>query len=249
MMCALFGYMGFYGFDPVYFLFVGPAILLAIWAQWRVKSAYAIAGEEPVSSGMSGAQAARRILDNNGLTQVEIEPTEGMLSDHYDPRHKVLRLSPDVYEGRTLAAVGIAAHEAGHALQDATAYGPLKLRNGLVPLANTGGMLSMLVIMIGFGLMTASGNPLFGRNVILIGIGLFSLTVVFQLVNLPVEFDASARAKGLLVNYGIVGPSEMRPVERVLSAAAMTYVAATISSIMTLLYYLYRAGIIGGRRE
>jgi len=233
-------------FDPMYLLFVAPAILLALWAQYRVKSTYAAATEEPSPHGMTGAEAARRILDSNGLQHVNIERVEGFLSDHYDPREEVLRLSPDVYDGRNLAAVGIAAHEAGHAIQKARHYGPLAIRNGLVPLAATGGQISMLLIMVGFALMYASHM---GRTVLLAGIGLFAVTVLFQIVNLPVEFDASRRAKAVLVESGMISRDELQPVERVLSAAAMTYVAATLTAVMQLIYFLWRAGLLGGRRS
>lgn len=239
-----------YGFDPAYFIYVGPAILLVLWAQWRVKSAYAAAGEIPASSRMTGASAARRILDNNSLDDIGIEESQGTLSDHYDPRARVLRLSPDVYHGSSLASVGIAAHEAGHALQEAAQYAPLKLRTGLVPLASTGGSLSVLFIIGGIMLtsMSRAGGGI-GQSILMLGIGLFAVTVVFQIVNLPVEFDASRRAKLVLVEYGIVGPSEMAPVRRVLSAAALTYVAATITAVAQLLYFLYRAGLLGNRRN
>ncbi|MCK6482613.1 MAG: zinc metallopeptidase [Phycisphaerae bacterium] len=240
--------LAFY-FDPMYFVFVGPAILLALWAQLRVKSAFASASQIGNARNMSGAEAARRILLNAGIDDVGIEESHGMLSDHYDPRARVLRLSPEVYHGRSLASVGVAAHEAGHAIQHACSYSMLRLRSGLVPLASAGGMLSWLFIFGGFVLMSASGAPGIGQAVLLLGIGLFGLTVLFQIVNLPVEFDASRRAKAVLVDYGIVSPQELSPVNSVLSAAALTYVAATLSAVLTLLYYLYRAGLLGGRRD
>lgn len=236
-----------YYFDPMYFIFCAPAILLAMWAQWRVRSTYAQASQLRNRRGMSGAEAARRILDANGLEHVAIERTEGTLSDHYDPRSEVLRLSDEVYAERSLAAVGIAAHEAGHALQKARGYAPLALRNGLVPLAATGSQLSMLFIMAGVGLLYLSGRM--GFYVLLAGIGLFAVVVLFQLVNLPVEFDASRRARLVLAEQGIVTEQEMGAVSRVLNAAALTYVAATLTAIMQLLYFLWRAGLIGGRRN
>lgn len=236
-----------YFFDPIYLLFIAPAALLALWAQFRVKSTYAHAGQMPSRRGLSGADAARTILDSNGLQHVNIECVQGFLSDHYDPRHEVLRLSPDVFDGHSLAAVGIAAHEAGHAIQKARHYGPLAIRNGLVPLAATGGQISMLLIMVGFGLMYAAGGM--GRGVLLAGIALFAVTVIFQIVNLPVEFDASRRAKLALVESGIISQDELPPVRQVLSAAALTYVAATLAAIMQLIYFLWRAGLLGGRRS
>jgi hypothetical protein len=232
-------------FDPLYFVILAPGLVLALMAQMWVKSAYARASQIPSRSRLSGAQAAARVMEAGGVYDVGIEETQGFLSDHYDPRHKVLRLSPDVYRGRSLASLGIAAHEAGHALQHAHGYAPLALRNGLVPMASVGGNLSMVLIMLGFVLIT---SPL-GRVAIIAGIGLFSLTVLFQLINLPVEFNASSRARESLLAIGLVDAQEDRVVKSVLSAAAMTYVAATISAILTLLYYLIRSGLLGGRRD
>jgi Zn-dependent membrane protease YugP len=234
-----------YFFDPMYFIFLAPAILLALWAQAKVKWAYASASQIPSRSGVTGAAAARRVMESEGVFDVGIEESHGFLSDHYDPRHKVLRLSPDVYHGRSLAALGIAAHEAGHALQHGHGYAPLAIRNGLVPLASTGGTLSSIIIFLG---VIMSGTA-FGRTMILAGIGLFSIFVLFQLINLPVEFNASSRARVALLSTGLVDGHEELVVKKVLNAAAMTYVAATISAILTLLYYLYRAGILGGRRN
>lgn len=228
--------LAIFHWDPMYFLFVGPAMLLAIWAQIRVKSAYARASQIPARSGVTGAETAQRILNAYGINNVAIEPVHSFLGDHYDPRHKVLRLSPDVYHGRSLAALGIAAHEVGHAIQDAKAYGPLKLRNGLVPMASIGSNMAFVIIFLG---MILSG-PL-GGGLVWGGIGLFSLAVLFQLINLPVEFDASKRAKEILFELGFVGREEAPVVSRVLSAAAMTYVAATISAVMTLAYYVWIA--------
>jgi len=239
--------MMMYGFDPIYMLFVAPAFLLALWAQWRVHSAYRAASQQATASRLSGAETAHMILERNGLHDVSIEVAAGTLSDHYDPRNKVLRLSGEVFHGRSQASVGIAAHEVGHALQDAFSYGPMRLRGLLVPAAATGGQLSMLFIVLGFVLM--SGGMLIGKSVLFVGIGLFSLTVLFQLVNLPVEFDASRRAKLALAEYGVVSPREMPGVRRVLGAAALTYVAATLTGILQLLYFLYRAGLLGERRE
>jgi Zn-dependent membrane protease YugP len=228
-------------FDPIYFLFLAPGILLAMWAQWRVQSAYSWASRIPARSGYTGAQAAHALLTAAGVPGVAIEPVEGFLSDHYVPGKHILRLSPPVYAGRSLAALGIAAHESGHALQDASRYPLLVLRNGLVPLAGVGSNLSWIIMVVGFLLQS--------MNLILIGIALFSLTVVFQLVNLPVEFDASRRARLALVDAGLVTPEEDVAVGKVLNAAALTYVAATLTSILTLLYFLFRSGLLGGRRD
>lgn len=221
-------------FDPVhfniwYFIAIAPAVLLGIWAQFRVRGTYAQASQVPAR--LSGAAAARFILDAAGLQDVPVEPIGGQLTDHYDPRHKVLRLSQGVYGQRNMAAVGIAAHEAGHALQDAKQYAPLVIRNAAVPVAGFGGSISIPLIIIGAVFSSLSA-------LLWVGIALFAGVVFFQLVNLPVEFDASARAKRLLVEHGIVDAQEMGHVNSVLNAAAWTYVAATLQSVLTLLYYL-----------
>lgn len=215
-------------FNPLYFVFIAPAVLLAIWAQYKVQSAYGRAREVPTS--MTGAAAARKILDSAGLENVRIEMTHGRLSDHYDPRSKTLRLSEEVFQGRSAAAVGIAAHEAGHALQDAQSYAPLVVRNAAVPAAGIGSNLGVLLII--------AGGFLLSGTLIIIGVALYSLVVFFQLVNLPVEFNASSRAKEQLAMLGIADRDQMNYVNGVLSAAAMTYVAATLTSVLTLLYYL-----------
>jgi Zn-dependent membrane protease YugP len=222
-----------------YLIFMAPAILLALWAQFRVKATYAAAMQEPAP--VSGAYAARQILDSAGLREVAIEQIPGQLSDHYDPRDKVLRLSPEVYQGRTLASVGIAAHEAGHALQDAHAYTLMTIRNAAVPAANFGSGLGMGLLVLGFIMHML---PL-----IWIGIALFSCVVFFQLVNLPVEFNASSRAKAQLVSLGIIPQQEMGAVNNVLNAAAWTYVAATLQSVLQLLYYVSLFAGNGQREE
>jgi Zn-dependent membrane protease YugP len=227
----------FVGFDWTYLLFLAPAVLLGLWAQARVRSAYAAA--EQVPAPMSGAAAARYVLDSAGLQNVAIEPVQGFLSDHYDPREKVLRLSPHVYQARSMAAVGIAAHEAGHALQDAKRYAPLVIRNAVVPVANFGGGISMMLLMIGvlMGVMA----------LVQLGIIAYSAVVFFQLVNLPVEFDASRRAKAQLDALGVVPVQQQEYVRSVLNAAAWTYVAGTLQSVLTLLYFIMRFG--GSSRE
>lgn len=213
-----------------YLILMAPGLLLAMWAQWRVQSAYASARQLPAP--LSGAAAARQVLDSAGLQGVDIEMVPGHLSDHYDPRHKVLRLSPEVYQSRSLAAVGIAAHEAGHALQDAESYGPMIVRNAAVGAANFGSNISYTLILLGFLMQW--------QVLLLAGIAAFSCVVFFQVVNLPVEFNASTRAKRQLVELGIVDGEGLRQVKRVLSAAALTYVAATLTSVLTLLYYWLR---------
>lgn len=221
-------------FDFRYLLFVSPAIILMIWAQYKVKSTYAAAEKMPAT--MSGARAARDILDAAGLQSVDIEQVPGKLSDHYDPRSKVLRLSQGVYNSRSLAAVGIAAHEAGHAIQDARGYLPLMVRNAAVPAASFGGNAAFLLIIAGFLLSSTAFGPL----LIWAGIICFGCVAFFQVVNLPVEFNASSRAKQQLLDMAIVSPQDMTHVNRVLDAAAMTYVAATLQSVLTLMYYLMR---------
>jgi Zn-dependent membrane protease YugP len=228
-------------FDPMYLLFLAPGILLALWAQFKVKSAYHEASQIPARSGYAGAQAADAVMSQEGVSGVQIEPVQGFLSDHYVPGQRVLRLSPDVYAGRSLAALGIAAHEAGHAIQDARRYPLLVVRNALVPMASFGSGISWLLIMIGF--IMAS------MMLVKVGIFAFALVVLFQLVNLPVEFDASRRARLALVEGGLIDREEEAEVKKVLSAAALTYVAATLTSILTLLYFLFRSGLLGGSRQ
>ena len=223
-------------FDPMYFVFIAPAGLLALWAQFRVKSAYAAAQQQPAP--LSGAAAARHILDQAGLQNVTIDMVQGQLTDHYDPRDKTLHLSPEVYQSRTLAAVGIAAHESGHALQDAKQYAPLAIRNAVVPVAGFGSGIGVFMLALGAIMLI---KPLF-----IVGMITFGAVVFFQVVNLPVEFDASARAKVELVQLGIVPADQMPYVNNVLNAAAWTYVAATLESILILLYYLLRFS--SGRR-
>ncbi len=218
-------------FHPLFLVLVVPTFLLALLAQLWVKSAYASAQRR--RAPLSGAAAARHVLDSAGLDNVDIQIVPGHLSDHYDPRHKVLRLSQQVYESHSLAAVGIAAHEAGHAIQDARAYVPLVIRNAAVPAASFGSNSAFLLILLGF---------LFSHVLLWVGIGLFACVVFFQVVNLPVEFNASSRAKAQLVQLGIVNSREdMGYVSNVLSAAAMTYVAVTLQAIMTLLFYIVLA--------
>ncbi len=227
-------------FDPMYFLFIAPAFFFSLWASWRTKSNFKTYSRVPVSSGMSGAEAARRLLDGAGINDVQISRSRGMLSDHYNPVNKTLALSDGVFDSRSLAAVGIAAHEAGHAIQHANHYGPLKLRSMLVPTASIGSNLGYMVMLLGLFI-----SP----KLVMVGAVLFSAVLLFQIVTLPVEFDASNRAKALVVEKGIVGVAERRGMDKVLNAAAMTYVAAVASSISTLLYFLVRSGLLGGSRD
>ena len=230
------------GFDPLWFMIVGPAILLALYAQVRVKSAFRAMSRVPSSRGMSGAEAARAVLLRAGISDVPVERSSGWLSDHYDPAKKVLRLSEEVYAGRSLASIGVAAHEAGHALQHAQSYGPLMLRSYLVPTASIGSWMAFPMIFL--------GGALGFLGLVQLGIALFALLVVFQIVTLPVEFNASSRARAVLADSGIVvDAEEMDGVRRVLNAAAMTYVAATVQAVAQLLYFLLRSGLLGGSRD
>ncbi len=228
-------------FDPLYIIISLPALALGLWAQMKVKSAFNKYSRVPAGRGTSGAQVARRILDANGLGHVNVEETRGFLSDHYDPRSRTLRLSPQVYQSNSVAAVGVAAHEAGHALQHSTNYAPLTLRSAIVPGVQIGSWLGPIIFIIGMFL-----GPGLGFTVSLLGLILFAAVAVFTLVTLPVEFNASTRAKEVLVAQGFVGQQEMQGVNAVLNAAALTYVAAAIQSITTLLYYAF---ILFARRD
>ena len=234
--------MGWIGmFDPIYWMIVGPTMLLAFWAQMRVKSAFGKWSKVGASSRMTGAQAAQRMLAAAGVNDVGIESAKGFLSDHYDPRVRKLRLSPDVYQGQSVAAMGIACHEAGHALQHANGYAPLQIRTALVPVTQIGSMLYMPIFFAGLFLNIA--------NLAIAGVLLFAGVVLFQLVTLPVEFDASSRAKRQLLSLGIIqSKQEAGGVAAVLNAAALTYVAAAIAALGQLLYFALRSGLLGGRR-
>lgn len=223
--------------DPMYLVYIAPALLLAMWAQFRVRSTYAQGMQ--IDAHLTGAAAARYLLDQGGCQDVGIEETQGMLSDHYDPRQRVLRLSREVYNSRSATAVGIAAHEAGHALQHAHNYGPLAIRNAAVPAAQVGPFAFMVLFVLGLLFQSPS--------LIWIGIACFGAVVFFQLINLPVEFDASNRAKALLTEYSIVDGQGAVAVRKVLNAAGWTYVAATLQSLLTLLYYI--SLVAGGRRD
>lgn len=223
-----------------YLIFMIPALLLSLWASFRTKSAFKKYQKVRTARGLTGAQAAHEMLQRAGIFDVKIVPTQGFLSDHYNPVNKTLALSPEVYGSNSVSAIGVACHEAGHAIQHATNYAPLWLRSALVPMANIGSMLSYLVIMAGLLLLRSPETVYFG-------IFLFSAVVLFQIVTLPVEYDASARAKRLAVDNGIILPQEREGMDRVLNAAALTYVAAAVSSVMTLLYYVALAG--GMRRD
>jgi hypothetical protein len=232
----------YYGLDPLYYALTIPAVLLALWAQMKVSMAYSKYSRMRNARGISGAQAAKELLDAAGVYDVDVTMTEGWLSDHYDPTSRTLRLSAQVYSGDSVAAIGVAAHEAGHALQHAHGYALMGLRNFIVPAASIGSYLSWPLIVIGFMLSSLA--------LVKAGVLFFSGVVVFQLVTLPVEFNASSRAKALLSAQGIVTTEEEAlGVERMLSAAAMTYVAATIGALLQLLYFLLRMGALGRRDD
>lgn len=224
-------------FDPFYLMISIPPLLLAMLAQWRVKSTFTKYAQVGTSRGFTGAAIARSILDAKGLQNVRVERAQGFLSDHYDPRGKVLRLSPDVHDGRSVAAAGVAAHEAGHALQDQQNYFPLQLRTTIVPGVQLGSWLGPLVFMAGLFMGGLSSS--LGSTIAIAGLILFGATAVFALVTLPVEFDASNRAKKLLTAEGLLYQDEMSGVNSMLNAAALTYVAAAIQAVFTLLYYAF----------
>jgi hypothetical protein len=232
-------------FDPLYWLMIGAGMALSLWAQFRVKSAFAKYSRIGTSSGMTGAQVAQRILADNRISDVRIEPIAGAMTDHYDPRSRTLRLSEPVYQSQSMAAVGVAAHEVGHAIQHAQRYAPLGFRSAWVPVANFGSGLSMFVIMA--ALMTGGMATVLGSRLAWVGILLFATTTVFTLITLPVEFDASRRALATLERGGYLSPPELAGARKVLSAAALTYVAAFVSSLLTLAYYAIRLGVLGGR--
>lgn len=231
-----YGYGYYYYFDPTYILII-IGVVISLWASARVKTTYAKYSRVRSMSGLTGAQAAERILHSAGIYDVRIEHVSGNLTDHYDPKNRVLRLSDSVYNSASVAAVGVAAHECGHAVQDQKDYAPLRFRNTLVPVANFGTMMAWPIILI--GIIFASSQFLID-----LGILLFSLGVLFQLVTLPVEFNASNRAIQILGNTGILYEEELRQTKKVLSAAAMTYVAAAAASILSLLRLLI---LFGGR--
>ncbi|MGE8077874.1 zinc metallopeptidase [Peribacillus loiseleuriae] len=211
----------------MFLLYFAIIILVPLFAQMKVKSAYKKYSKVPASSRMTGAEAARRILDSNGLYHVTVEETRGVLSDHYDPRSKTVRLSSDNYHGHSVAGVAIAAHEVGHAIQDQQDYSPLRLRHTLVPVANIGSNFSWILILIG---MIAGMS-----NFVLLGIIFMMAAVVFQLVTLPVEFNASSRAMDQVVSLGVIRNDEERETKKVLNAAALTYVAAALVAVLELL--------------
>ena len=232
---------GFYFFDYTYFLFMLPALIISLYAQFKVSSTFSKYSKVRNSRGFTGADAARKVLQQNGVANVAVEHIAGDLTDHFDPRTNIIRLSNSVHSSDSVAAVGVAAHEAGHAVQYANGYAPMKFRTALVPVTNIGSTLSMPLIFIGLLL------PVQYDFVVNIGIALFSLAVLFQLVTLPVEFDASRRAIVTLEQGGTLSGVEIEGAKKVLQAAALTYLAATFSAVMSLLRLLLLAGNRRGR--
>ena len=231
-------------FDPLYMLILVVTLVLSGAVSLLVKTRFAAGQKVNISSGLSGADVAKAILMEAGITDVKVLKHQGFLSDHYNPLNKTLNLSPEVYSGRNASAAGVAAHEVGHAIQHAQGYFPLWLRSAIVPAANLGPWLVII------GIMLMSMGKALGQSLAIVGVVLFGLATLFSLVTVPVEFDASARAKKALARMEVVAPGrEYNTVSGVLFAAGLTYVAAAISSILQLLYWAYRAGLIGGRRD
>ena len=227
--------------DPMYLVFMLPALILAGIATAKTKGTFNKYSRVSASSRLTGAQAARQMLDMNGLNDVEIHRARGFLSDHYNPANRTLNLSPDVYDSQSLSAIGVACHEAGHALQHAHGYIPLQLRSAMVPVTQFSSYGAYIFIVLGFLLQSMMMAKL--------GVVLFGIGFIFALVTLPVEWDASARAKRQMVTDGIVVPSEADDAGKVLDAAFLTYVAAAVTALLTLLYYMMRLGLLGGRND
>ena len=230
-------------FDMTYMLLVVlPGMVLSGGASWLVKRTFKKYESYGTQSGLTGAESARLMLERAGVTNCKIEPIGGRMSDHYDPRDRTLRLSEPVYNARSISAIGVACHEAGHALQHAQGYKWLQMRSSMVPVTNIASKMSMPVLMV--GMMMLSLAPVLGQWVVLAGVALFAAAVIFSVITLPVEWDASARAKTAMVNAGFVNAEEASGANKVLNAAFLTYLASAIASIMTLIYYLHRSGLL-----
>jgi len=228
-------------FDPLYMIILAIGFVLSAGASFWTKSAVKKWSQVPTSRGMTGAQVAEAILDAEGIRDVNVEQVGGFLSDHYDPRSRTLRLSPDIYGGRSISAAGIAAHEVGHALQHAQGYLPMRMRQAMVPVANIGTNVGIWMVIIGMMIGLTGLSTL--------GVVVFAGFVLFTIVTLPVEFDASLRARKVLQKHSLLGPQELAGVSKVLTAAAATYLAAAVSAILQLLYWAMRAGLLGGRDD
>jgi hypothetical protein len=228
-------------FDPLYLMLAVPGLILGLLASFITKTTFAKYARVGASSGLTGAQAADRMLRSQGVNNVDIEMVKGFLSDHFDPRSNTLRLSPDVYRSQSLSAIGVACHEAGHALQKATGYGPLSLRSALVPVTQFGSSFAYIFFIAGLFLRWAM--------LMKVGVFLFAAAVVFAIVTLPVEWNATARAKRCMVSAGIVSPQEQVQAGQVLNAAFLTYIAAAVTALLQLLYFAIRAGLLGGHDD
>ena len=225
-------------FDPLYLIILAPGLALSLYATFRTKSTFSKYSKIGSRSGLTGAAAAELMLKRHGVSDVRIERSGGWLSDHYDPSQKALRLSEDVYSSQSLSAIGVACHEAGHAMQDAQGYGMLGLRTALVPATNFSSTFAYILLIAGVFLQFT--------GLIFLGVCLFSVGVVFSLITLPVEWDASRRAKVAMDEAGMLSPEENRHASKVLNAAFLTYLAAAVTSVLTLVYYLIRLGVLGG---
>jgi len=237
--------------DPIYIVIILFGVVLSGGAAFMVKSRFKRGEKVLITSNYTGAQVAKVLLQGAGITDVSVHEHKGFLSDHYNPLNKTLNLSPEVYNGRSAASAGVAAHEAGHAIQHAQNYFPMWVRSAIVPAANIGSKIGPWLVII--GIMLGAGiemNSGIGHTLAVLGVALFAMATAFTIVTVPVEFDASARAKQQLQELGIVRPgTEANAVSSVLTAAGLTYVAAAITAILQLLYWAYRAGLIGGRRN
>lgn len=236
-------YYSYYGFDWTYIVLVLPCIILSLWASSSVKSTFRRYSQQFSSRRITGADAAARVLRNHGVTNVRIERVNGNLTDHFDPKTNVIRLSDDVYGSTSTAAIGVACHEAGHAVQYAQNYAPIKLRAAIIPITNFGSKMAMPLILLGI-VLSFLGN--FSYTLVYLGIACFGLSLLFQLVTLPVEFNASHRAIRAISDAGILTPQELSGAKKTLKAAAMTYVAATAVSLAQLLRLII---LFGGRRR
>lgn len=228
--------------DPLYFILIIPAVIVGFICSGMVKSTFNQYARIGVNSGLTGAEAARLMLERKGIYNVTIEPVHGFLSDHYDPQARALRLSPDVYQGRSISAIGVACHEAGHAIQHAEGYKWLEFRSKMVPVQMICSQAWSWIIMASFFM---GFNP----QMILAGVVVFGVATLFSLITLPVEYDASARAKRAMASAGLLTAGENEGAAKVLNAAFLTYVAGVLSSVMTLLYFLIRSGLLGGRSD
>jgi uncharacterized protein len=234
-------------FDPMYWLVIGAGMVLSLWASMKTKGTFAKFNKVATRSRMTGADVARAVLRDASINNVTVEAVKGTLTDHYDPRTRTLRLSEAVFGVDSLSAAGVAAHEVGHAIQHAHGYAPLKFRSAWVPVANLGGGISIFVLIM--AAMMGGAATVMGSKVAIAGVVLFATTTLFTIVTLPVEFDASRRALATLKRGAYLAPDELAGAKKVLDAAALTYVAAFVTSALTLFYWAMRLGLLGGRRN